>query len=161
MEAEHVLELLESLDAFRVGVWLDGGWGVDALLGAQRRPHDDLDVLVQLLDVPRLEEALAGLGYEHVHGEAPQSFEMTDAQGRQVDVHPIEILPNGDAIYSMAEGGNWVYPCGSLTATGRILGRDVRCQTPEMQLLSHSTGYELDAIHQQDVRALRERFGLE
>src|SRR5258708_7387144 len=27
-------------------VWIDGGWGVDALLGHQTRKHDDLDVAV-------------------------------------------------------------------------------------------------------------------
>jgi len=29
-----------------------------------------------------------------------------------------------------------------------------------MQLLSHTTGYALDAAHQRDVAALSERFGL-
>jgi lincosamide nucleotidyltransferase A/C/D/E len=80
--------------------------------------------------------------------------------GRQVDVHPIEFAPNGAAIYRMHDDRDWVYPPGTLTATGRILGRDVACQTPEMQL-PHSTGYVLDAMLEQDVRALRERFGLE
>src|SRR4029450_3009412 len=109
MEAADVLEILDSLDGFRVGGWVGGGWGVDALLGAQTRPHDDLDVLVQLRDVLRLEEALARFGYERGHGDAPLSFEMTDALGRQVDVHPIEFTPNGDAIYTMRAGRDWVY----------------------------------------------------
>lgn len=28
-------------------VWLDGGWGVDALLGRQTRPHDDMDIVIE------------------------------------------------------------------------------------------------------------------
>jgi lincosamide nucleotidyltransferase A/C/D/E len=27
-------------------VWLDGGWGVDALLGYRSRPHQDLDLVI-------------------------------------------------------------------------------------------------------------------
>src|SRR5919201_6639891 len=27
-------------------VWLDRGWGLDALLGEQTRPHDDLDLAI-------------------------------------------------------------------------------------------------------------------
>ena len=36
-----------------------GGWGVDALLGRQTRPHHDLDVLVSVDDLGRLRDLLA------------------------------------------------------------------------------------------------------
>lgn len=143
-----------------MSVWLDGGWGVDALLGAQSRPHDDLDVIVRLEDVPSLKSALAGLGYSRSHGVQPTSFELTDAEGHQVDVHPVSFGPSGEAIYKMEDGGEWRYPRGALLGTGTILGREVPCQTPEMQLLAHTTGYALDAAHREDVQALCERFGL-
>jgi hypothetical protein len=32
MAAEHVVKLVEKLEDAGVAVWLDGGWGVDALL---------------------------------------------------------------------------------------------------------------------------------
>jgi lincosamide nucleotidyltransferase A/C/D/E len=35
-----------------------GGWGVDALLGRQTRPHKDLDVLVPVDDLADLERVL-------------------------------------------------------------------------------------------------------
>ena len=56
--AEMVCSILDCLERAAVDVWLDGGWGVDALLGAQTRPHGDLDVIVSQRDVPRLCEAL-------------------------------------------------------------------------------------------------------
>ena len=31
-----------------ISVWLDGGWGVDALLGRQTRPHNDIDLFIEL-----------------------------------------------------------------------------------------------------------------
>jgi lincosamide nucleotidyltransferase A/C/D/E len=46
MNPVDVLEILYHLSKNEVVVWLDGGWGVDALLGAQTRAHDDLDVVM-------------------------------------------------------------------------------------------------------------------
>ncbi|MGH8515394.1 MAG: nucleotidyltransferase domain-containing protein [Gammaproteobacteria bacterium] len=34
-----------------------GGWGIDALLGAQTRPHKDLDLLIRLEDVAKVASA--------------------------------------------------------------------------------------------------------
>lgn len=160
MEGQRVLDLLDCLDEFGLPVWLDGGWGVDALLGTRRRSHDDLDLLVRLDDVPQLEKVLGLLGYARVNGSPPLSFEMTDPDGHQVDVHPVRFNANGEAVYKMSSGEDWVYPPGALFGTGTILGRKVRCQTPEMQMLAHITGYALDAAHRDDVAALSERFGL-
>jgi lincosamide nucleotidyltransferase A/C/D/E len=160
MDGRRALDLLSCLDEVGVPAWLDGGWGVDALLGTQRRAHDDLDLLVRLDDVPQLEKALGRMGYARVNGAPPLSFEMTDAEGHQVDVHPMSFSRDGAAIYKMSGGDDWVYPPGSLSATGTILGCAVRCQTPEMQMLAHTTGYALDAAHRDDVAALGERFGL-
>ena len=160
MEGQRVLELLDCLDEVGISVWLDGGWGVDALLGTQRRPHDDLDLIVRLDDVPQLQKALGRMGYARANGAPPLSFEMTDADGYQVDVHAVCFNASGEAVYRMSSGEDWVYPPGALSGTGTILGRRVRCQTPEMQLLAHTTGYALDAAHGDDVAALSERFRL-
>jgi lincosamide nucleotidyltransferase A/C/D/E len=160
MEAERALAVVARLTESGVSLWLDGGWGVDALLGSQTRPHDDLDLIVRFDDVGQLDDALAQIGYVRVHGAPPLSFEMTDPDGHQIDVHPVRFNHAGDGHYRMANGIDWVYPPGSLSATGKILGRDVPCQTPEMQMRAHTTGYALDAAHRADVEALAERFDL-
>jgi lincosamide nucleotidyltransferase A/C/D/E len=51
MPAAEVVRLVELLESGGVGVWLDGGWGVDALLERQTREHDDSELTpeVQLL----------------------------------------------------------------------------------------------------------------
>jgi hypothetical protein len=44
LDATDVLGILDQLDGAGLMVWLDGGWGVDALLGRHSRPHQDLDL---------------------------------------------------------------------------------------------------------------------
>ena len=68
MEAQWAVAVVARLTESGVSLWLDGGWGVDALLGSQTRPHDDLDLIVRLDDVGQLEDALAQIGYVRVHG---------------------------------------------------------------------------------------------
>jgi lincosamide nucleotidyltransferase A/C/D/E len=157
MSAEAVIAVLDALEERGVAVWLDGGWGVDALLEEQTRPHDDLDVIIPLHDVPALEATLRRLGYALVRGRPPMSFEMTDRDGRQVDVHPVVFDEKGDGVYQM-EDRQWPYPAEGFAGVGSILGRRVRCLTPEVQVLCHA-GYELDADDLRDLRALHDRFG--
>lgn len=39
MRSGALVEILRLLEAAGIAVWLDGGWGVDALLGRQTRSH--------------------------------------------------------------------------------------------------------------------------
>jgi lincosamide nucleotidyltransferase A/C/D/E len=50
MTADDVLEVIDALEGAGVSVWIDGGWGIDALVGEQTRPHDDLDVVIRIED---------------------------------------------------------------------------------------------------------------
>ncbi len=67
--AKDVLELLSALHRGGVEVWVDGGWGVDALLREQTRPHSDLDLVARLEDVEAMVVALrpwnAAIGEDH------------------------------------------------------------------------------------------------
>ena len=65
LEASDVLAVLDQLDRAGVVVWLDGGWGVDALLGGQSRPHQDLDLVIDRDDSEAAQTALAGMGFRH------------------------------------------------------------------------------------------------
>jgi Aminoglycoside-2''-adenylyltransferase len=44
MTAKDAIKLYKLFDQHGIKVWIDGGWGVDALLGHQTRKHDDLDI---------------------------------------------------------------------------------------------------------------------
>jgi lincosamide nucleotidyltransferase A/C/D/E len=161
MDAARVLDLVALLEARRLPVWLDGGWAIDALLGEQTRPHDDLDLVSRLEDSARIEEALGERGYVLGYGGPPHSFELVDGEGHQVDVHPASFRPDGEGVYRMGDGGEWIFPAAGFRGEGgRILGRTVPCLTPEVVMVNHSTGYLLDEAHRQDVRLLGARYGI-
>ena len=159
MTAAELAALCGVFEAIGVDVWLDGGWGVDALLGEQTREHDDLDVVIALDDVATLVTTLESLGYEVARGALPMSIVLLDVAGRQVDVHPVSFTATGDGLYRMDDGRSWAYPAAGFTGTGRVLDRDVRCLTPEVQVLCHA-GYELDENDLHDLSLLCERFGV-
>jgi hypothetical protein len=61
--AEDVVELYSGLLARGVQLWVDGGWGIDALLGRQTRPHKDFDAMVAFENLPALTRFLSGRGF--------------------------------------------------------------------------------------------------
>ena len=159
MGAADVLGLLRAFDAAGVGVWIDGGWGVDALVGDHLRSHDDLDIVVAIEDVQSVQDVLRSTGYAVRDREAPLSFMTVDPDGRQVDVHPVVFDEQGNGLYRMDDGDTWTYPASGLLGTGSIDGRPVRCLTPELQMRVHA-GYELERKDHEEIRILHERFGV-
>jgi lincosamide nucleotidyltransferase A/C/D/E len=160
MSAADVLEVLDRLDAVGIEWWIDGGWGVDALLGEETRSHDDLDVVVErkhLAKLPALFPRFAQVEQDW----RPARFVLRDAAGRQLDFHPVEFDESGDAWQEQLDGTRSRYPAAGLRGRGRIGGREVRCITAELQLRHHdyATGRP-DDVDWRDVRLLSERFGL-
>jgi len=161
MTADDVVEVYEALDAAGVRVWIgSGGWGVDALLGEQTREHGDLDVQALVGDIAQLTEVLARHGFAPTDAGSRNNFVLRDDRGREVDVHVLRLDEGGNGIYEQWEGGEWTYPAEALCGRGSISGREVRCLTPEMEMICHSTGYEPDEDDFRDMRALHERFGV-
>lgn len=163
IEAE-VTEVLACLHRAGADVWIDGGWGVDALVHAQTRDHDDLDLAISRDDLEAARLALGALGYEHdptSEPGLPARFVLRDERGRQVDLHPLQFDPRGDGWQQLSETGKaWGhYPAADLEASGRIGGREVSCLSPGLQLRFHM-GYEWSERDEHDVRLLAERFGL-
>ncbi|MGH3032578.1 MAG: nucleotidyltransferase domain-containing protein [Gaiellaceae bacterium] len=160
MSAPSALEVIELLEGAGIDVWIDGGWGVDALLGRETREHDDVDLVAELGDSERIIELLHGLGYELVEGAPPRSFVLVDGLGRQVDVHPVAFDTKGGGVYEMEGGRIWVYPSEGFSGRGSVEERPVRCLSPEVQVIVHA-GYELTDKDYRELHLLRERFGVE
>jgi lincosamide nucleotidyltransferase A/C/D/E len=156
IDVEMVLERLDQAD---VEAWVDGGWGVDALLGEQTREHLDLDLIVRVAEVPAMREILATDGFELASGVPDSNFVLRDAAGREIDVHPVRFDAAGNGHYRMADGGDWVFPASGFEGRGRVGRRIVRCLTPNVQMLCHATGYVPDANDLHDMRLLNARFG--
>jgi lincosamide nucleotidyltransferase A/C/D/E len=53
MSAADVEYCLDVWERAGITVWLDGGWGVDALVGRPTREHDDLDIAIALASESR------------------------------------------------------------------------------------------------------------
>lgn len=158
MTAADVLGLLDLADGLGVSIWLDGGWAVDACLGAQTRPHADLDIVVEERDLATLVGALAALGYRPVPRDDTRAwnFVLGDDRGHEVDFHVVVLDATGRGAYGPPEFGD-SYPAGALTGHGVIEGRAVHCVAPEWLVQFHS-GYALAAKDLADVTALCERF---
>jgi lincosamide nucleotidyltransferase A/C/D/E len=165
VSADDVIEILDALDAARIVVWIDGGWGIDALLERERRLHDDLDAAVAFEDLPRVDAALAPLGFARDLSQAewfPGRVVLRDARGRQIDLHPLKFDPGGNGVQQMPDwldAPEGVYPADGLKGRGTIGGRDVRCLTPELQL-AHHVYANPDDVDYDDLVALCERFHL-
>jgi lincosamide nucleotidyltransferase A/C/D/E len=156
MEMPDVLELLHGLDDRDVHYWVDGGWGVDCLLGEQTRPHSDLDLVVPRAEVPRVGAALEACGYAVIRDWLPTSIAFRDGFGREVDLHPVDLTPDGGGDQVLVDGTTWHY---AAPVHGTIGDRAVRCAPPEDQVQMH-LGYEPRPVDRADVARLCERFDL-
>jgi lincosamide nucleotidyltransferase A/C/D/E len=158
-EASDVIEVLDALDAAGVDAWLDGGWAVDAALGEQTRDHQDVDLVVPLDDVAAMRAALARLGFEIIDGAPHTNFVLRDSRNREVDVHPVRWDDAANGVYRMENGEDWIFPAEGFTGRGRIGQRDVRCLSPDVQMVNHATGYEPHETDFHDMRLLHDRLG--
>lgn len=156
MRAEEVLSLVDAFRGAGIELWIDGGWGVDALVGRQTRPHDDLDLVVGLADVTKIRAPLEPEGYTVAEDHLPVRFVMTHPERGQLDFHTVRFDAEGGGNQPQPGGGSFRYPPEGFT-TGSIAGREVRCISFEVQLLCHQ-GYEPTDKDRHDVELLCQSF---
>lgn len=155
MTAKDVVEFLQLCKENGIEVIIDGGWGVDALLGKQSRLHADLDIALEHKYVPKLRQLLKARGYQDVPRDDTRecNFVMGDDKSHEIDFHSFTFDEKGNHIFGIA------YPLESLTGTGTINGYSVKCISPEWMVKFH-TGYTLDENDYQDVLELCKKFGI-
>jgi lincosamide nucleotidyltransferase A/C/D/E len=181
VKAEDVLELYTLLLEHGLQIWIDGGWGIDALVGRQTRPHKDLDAIVAFDDLPTLTTVLRRRSFVlkeiwsenrwlrhdgHVHligtgepgGEVATAFVLKDALGREIDIHVLHIDEHG--FPTPAWNCSVSFSPDALTGHGSIAGSPVHCLSAAMHMRTH-TGYQLQDKDVQDLRRLHERFGID
>lgn len=156
MNEHDAVQLLKMVADIGIPVWLDGGWGVDALLGYESRPHNDIDLFVEKRDAAAFNQLLAAQGYGEVKMDytTEDHTAWRDEAGREIDLHLFTFGPDG-----MVNFLGEAYPPDLLDGRGTIGGLDVACLTPEAQLLYHQ-GYEHDENDVHDVLLLCGAFGL-
>ena len=153
MLEKDAADLNAMLEENGLEVYVDGGWAVDAVLGEQTRPHDDLDIALPHAQVPRLRALLRirGFGEQCRDDSWECNFVLADEAGRRLDVHSYTLDAAGLNV------GGVPYIAEQLTGHGVIGGYPVRCIPPEWLVRFH-TGYEIDDTDWHDVRLLCERF---
>ena len=180
MEAEDVVELYSLLVEHGVQVWVGGGWGIDALLKEQTRPHKDLDAFVQFDDLRTMTDVLAERGFtlkeiwsenrwvshslhvqligkeEGTDREVATAFVLQHENGQELDFHVLHFDEHGNGIPLW--DADFIYSAEALEGRGLIMTTPVRCLSASMQMATH-TEYELQRKDLQDLRLLHERFG--
>lgn len=163
MSAADARSILRSLRGAGIHYWVMGGWGVDALLGRATRAHHDLDLLVQVDDLPTLRGWLASHQFEWLYDWEENrvvdvdgrpfstAFVAGHADGRELDIHAVVV--RADGTFDLATADPWVLPIDALDGRGEINGVDVPCVSRSGQRAMH-VGYELPAHHLVDLEAL-------
>lgn len=155
MPEEVVIEIVRLFTENGIELIIDGGWGVDALLGEQTRPHEDLDLAVFHKDVPKIRELLVGLGYSVVSRDDSWecNFVYGNELGHLIDIHSCTFNENKENIFGVK------YDWESLQGSGLIGGVEIRCIPPRW-LVDFHTGYPLDDNDFHDVSLLCKKFNL-
>jgi hypothetical protein len=131
MPIATVLIAMAALEAGGVEVALMGGWGADALIGKQLRPHHDLDLIVNRDHLDKALMALYAIGFvEWFRNVSPTSFGdlqleavvvVRDPAMRVVDLHSMRFDRPRPAL-----------------AEGTIGGRRVSCMSAELQIQANA-----------------------
>lgn len=157
MTADDVLAILAALRG--LGVWIGGGWGIDALVGEQTRQHRDLDLMHCANREPAIVAALADAGFVETLDWRPVRFVVADTVGREIDLHPLTFAVDGSAEQaSPTPERPFVYPA-SCFVMGTIRGTTVPCLSAEQQVYFHQ-GYEPADHDRHDMAQLRRAVGV-
>lgn len=157
IQVDDVIKIYNLLKENGIKVWIDGGWGIDALLGRQTRAHKDLDIAIYHKDKQKLRKLLEERGYKDVERDdtSDWNFVLSDGE-REIDVHTFIFDDKGNNIYGTA------YPKESLAGIGTINGISVNCIPPEWVVRFHAEAmYTPKEKDIKDVKAICDKFGLE
>jgi lincosamide nucleotidyltransferase A/C/D/E len=156
MKALKVIEIYSLLKDNQIQIWIDGGWGIDALLQRQTRNHSDLDIVIEKRNVEKALNILKSLDFSEIPKDdsRPWNF-IWGHKSDHIDFHVIEFDRAGNGIYGLKDQ----YPNYAFGWTGVILKTIVKCISPKYQIESHS-GYELKVKDYSDVSALCGKFGI-
>ena len=153
-DAKQILQL--AIDA-HINVFLDGGWGVDALVGYETRVHNDIDIFVEKNAYHRFIQLIKNNGFYEVKMEYTTMNHTVweDAKKRIIDLHCFEYTDDGEILYD----GD-CFPAETFSGKGKIAEIEVSCIEPYSQVMFH-VGYEFDENDVHDVKLLCKTFHID
>ena len=143
VKANDVVKIAAGLARAEVGFRLAGGWGVDALLGRQTRPHHHLHAVIDYFDrdIVGAVEAISRLGFRPLAETAPpppgilRSSTLESGRFRvtlvEVDWYVLRSEFDGEGL-----GSNDAHD-PALRVSGVIAGQEVPCLSADMQFSYH------------------------
>ncbi len=149
-----VLDFLRIVES--IPLWIDGGWGVDALLKEQTRPHSDLDIIIDEENLVALEEVLSAHAYKRDFHQ--EGLVFRSAVGLSIDVHGLYFNAQGYGIFRLPDGRVWPFPPSAFEGEGVIGDKNVKCLSPEAQVQCHGQGYPPTPKDLQDMEALQQKY---
>ncbi len=164
---DDVVEIADSLTGGCVGWWLAGGWGIDGLLGSQTRPHEDVDICIDVANdgEQRAVRLLGGLGFQLVETRArggrylPVRCILRNRAGRAIDLlmvqREVDVAPPDPLT-------GWAIPV--LTETDITSGEIDGHRFPVLSVTAHLEArsvYQPMARDHRDMVRLCEAYGLE
>ena len=153
-DIQDVIDIIKTSESIGVKLWVTGGWGVDALICRQARPHSDIDIFIQKEDAPAFLEMLTTKGYsENTEKSTETQPVWTDFCGRTVDMKLFEFKDTATIIFENNE-----YPFEIFNGQGIIGGIKVDCMPAEAQL-RYRQGYERKENDIHDLLLLCKHFG--
>lgn len=149
---DDLFEILDLLEGMNIRYWIDGGWGVDILLGKQNRNHRDVDVDFDGQHTDALLKALGEKGYEIETDWRPCRIELYSSRLGYIDIHPLVIQEDRSAAQADPDGG-WYHFEAEWFSSAVFEGRKIPCISPKAQKLFH-TGYEARDVDRIDMENL-------
>ncbi|MBO5135757.1 MAG: lincosamide nucleotidyltransferase Lnu(C) [Clostridia bacterium] len=152
-----VKQILRLAMEAEIKVFLDGGWGVDALIGYETRTHNDIDIFVEKNDYHKFIQIIKDNGFYEIKMEYTTTSHTVweDENKRIIDLHCFEYTDDDKILYE----GN-CFPLETFTGRGKVEDIEVSCIEPYSQVMFH-LGYEFDENDMHDVKLLCETFHIE
>ena len=151
---DSFIKVLDLLEQLKVRYWVDGGWGIDVLIGKQTRAHRDVDIDFDAVFEDIVLDTLENAGYKITTDWRPSRVELYHPAHGYIDIHPLQLSESGDAKQADPNGG-WYHFEASYFTTAVFENRVVPCISAQAQRLFHS-GYELSEKDKNDLKNLDE-----
>ncbi|MEG0355759.1 MAG: aminoglycoside adenylyltransferase [Lachnospiraceae bacterium] len=144
------MEVLDLLEHLGIPYWLDGGWGVDVLMGKQTRKHQDVDIDFDAHYTDTLVSELVAHGYAVEMDLRPVRMLLYHPARSHIDIHPFVLLNDGMAKQADGNGG-WYKFEADYFGSAMFEGRSIPCISAKGQRIFH-TGYELRESDKHDIK---------
>lgn len=147
---DDLFKVLDLMDKTGIRYWLDGGWGVDVLVGKQTRMHRDVDINFDSQHTEELLLVLERNGYEIITDWSPVRIELYHPKLSYIDIHPFVISDDGRVKQADLEGG-WYEFEADYFGDAIYQERRIYCISAKGQKVFH-TGYELREVDKYDIK---------